>query len=207
MSDPANRTVEKLFSRPCSFALGAASLDALPCEDRAEICFGGRSNAGKSSLLNALLGRRALARASAQPGCTRQLNYFDLDGSLWLVDLPGYGYARASRTEARRWQALAGKYVAGRRGLRRAYVLIDARRGVTDSDHEFMARLDSAGVSHRCVLTKIDKLPAAGRDMLPDQVATDLVRHPAAHPLPLATSARLRDGLEALRADIADVAR
>ncbi len=207
MSDAANPTAKKLFSRPCSFALGAASLDALPSEDRAEVCFGGRSNAGKSSLLNALLGRRALARASAQPGCTRQLNFFDLDGSLWLVDLPGYGYARASRTEAKRWQALAGKYVAGRRGLRRAYVLIDSRRGVSDSDHEFMARLDSAGVSHRCVLTKIDKLPAATHGDLPNQVASDLAKHPAAHPQPLATSARSRDGLEALREDIADIAR
>lgn len=206
MSAPEERQhAERLFARPCTFALGVASLAALPDEDRAEVCFGGRSNAGKSTLLNALLGRRALARSSSQPGCTRQLNFFDLDGSIWLVDLPGYGYARASRSEARRWQKLMSLYVSGRRGLRRAYVLIDARRGVGSADHEFMARLDSAGVSHRCVLTKIDKLPTAGRDSLPDRVAADLARHPAAHPQPLATSARLRNGLEELRDDIADV--
>ena len=183
-------------------------MDSLPGEERVEVCFAGRSNVGKSSLLNALLGRRArgLARTSAKPGHTRQLNFYDLDGKVWLVDLPGYGYAKASKTEARAWQRLTNAYLAERRGLGRAYVLIDARRGIGTADHQFMDKLDAAGVSHRCVLTKIDKLAPGDQGTILESVAPGLSQHPAAHPHPLATSVRAKEGLEELRADIAVLA-
>lgn len=167
----------------------------------------GRSNVGKSSLLNALVGRRALAPASATPGRTRRLDFYDLDGAVWLVDLPGYGYAKASKRAAARWHQLMEAYVTGRGPLRRAYVLLDCRRGVGAADHLLMDRLDAAGLSHRWVLTKIDKLrPSAAVDPVP-LLADDLRRHPAAHPAPLATSAVTGAGIDRLRADIADCSR
>lgn len=205
-SERATEAGTRLFAQSCRFVVGVASLDALPAGDRPEFCFAGRSNVGKSSLLNALLGRRALAHASSVPGRTRQLNFFDLAATVWLVDLPGYGYARTHRAEARDWQRLTGAYLAGRRSLSRAYLLVDSRRGVGEKDHEMMTRLDAAGVSHRCILTKVDKLRAPERNEPHPAVRAALGRHPAAHPEPILTSARDRTGLDEIRADIAVLA-
>ena len=197
---------ERLFRKPCTFALSAPNLASLPDDGRPEVCFGGRSNAGKSSLLNALVGRRALARTSSSPGRTRALNFFDLGGILWLVDLPGYGYARASDREAKAWGRLVENYFRQRRSLLRAYVLIDARRGIGQADHAFMSLLDAAGVSHRAVATKSDKIRPSEKGP-PDAAILEALRlHPAALPTPIRTSAAKRRGLEELRADIAEVA-
>ncbi len=195
--------VRRLFRQPCAFAIGASDLGALPDDGRPEVCFGGRSNVGKSSLLNALVGRRALARTSSSPGRTRTLNYFDLGGVLWLVDLPGYGYARASWREARAWGRLVEAYLGTRRSLLRAYVLIDARRGVGDSDHAFLSLLDRAGIGFQAVATKEDKIRPSERGASDASILEALHTHPAARPTVLRTSARKRTGLDELRVDIA----
>ena len=197
---------ERLFRMPCAFALGATDPGALPDDGRPEVCFGGRSNSGKSSLLNALVGRRALARTSSSPGRTRELNFFDLGGVLWLVDLPGYGYARASNRDAHAWGQLVEEYLRVRRSLLRAYVLIDARRGVGPADHVFMSLLDQAGISHRAIATKMDKIRPSQKGASDTAFAEALGTHPAAYPRPVRTSAAKRSGLEELRADIADAA-
>src|SRR5215813_10901737 len=151
----------KLFAGPCEFVAGAASIDSLPAIALPEIAFAGRSNVGKSSLVNALTGRRALARTSSSPGHTRQINFFDLGGRLLLVDLPGYGFAQVSRSMKETWQDLASAYLRGRPTLKRVCLLIDSRHGVKDSDRATMKNLDSAAVSYQLVLTKTDYLKAA----------------------------------------------
>ena len=191
----------QLFLQPCTRAFGVSEAGSLPRDGRPEVCFAGRSNVGKSSLLNALVGRRALARTSSTPGRTRQLDFYDLGGVIWLVDLPGYGYARVSKRESAAWMRLVEFYLAGRRALRRAYVLLDARRGPGPTDRTLMEGLDTAGVSHRWVLTKTDKLSPTAP--LPD-LTEELARFTAAHPSPLVTSAVTRVGIDALRADIAE---
>jgi len=178
----------------------------LPAFDLPEVAFAGRSNVGKSSLLNALTGRKSLARTSNTPGRTRQLNFFDLGGRLMLVDLPGYGYARASKTEIRRWTALTRDYLRGRPTLRRVCLLVDARRGVQDVDAEIMAALDRAAVSYQVVWTKTDKAEAATLDAASTALAALHSRHVALHPMAHATSAARQTGLEALRAEIAQLA-
>ncbi len=197
---------ERLFRKPCTFALSAPGLASLPDDGRPEVCFGGRSNAGKSSLLNAVVGRRALARTSSSPGRTRALNFFDLGGILWMVDLPGYGYARASNREAKAWGRLVEHYFRERRSLLRAYVLIDARRGIGQADHAFMSLLDAAGVSYRAVVTKSDKIRPSEQGASDEAISEALRTHPAAFPEPLRTSAAKRRGLEALRSDIVEAA-
>ncbi|MEL7482585.1 MAG: ribosome biogenesis GTP-binding protein YihA/YsxC, partial [Pseudomonadota bacterium] len=148
-----------LCAGPVSFFRGCASLSQLPEADRSEIAFAGRSNVGKSSLVNALLGRNKLARSSAEPGRTRELNFFDLgEGKAWLVDLPGYGYAKVSRTQAEAWMDLTRDYLRGRVNLRRVFLLVDSRRGLMDADLEMMQMLDGAAVTYQIVLTKADKL-------------------------------------------------
>lgn len=196
----------KLFARPARFFWGAQRLDQLPEPGAPEIAFAGRSNAGKSSLLNALTGQTALARVSQTPGRTRQINFFDLDGILWLVDLPGYGYARASRSIKDDWQASMFGYLRGRPSLRRILLLMDWRVGPKDSDHEAMALFDRAAVPFGILLTKADdpRDPA-----LPARIAEAeaLARaHPAGHPLVLATSARTGAGIAELRAELAGLA-
>ena len=160
--DPYIETGRLLFAREVDFVLGAAQLSQLPEADRPEVCFAGRSNAGKSSLINALTGRRDLARTSNTPGRTQQLNYFSMGhpdtGPLYMVDLPGYGFAKAPVAEVERWQGVLRSYLKGRATLRRAYVLVDSRHGIKAVDEEILKMLDVAAVSYQIVLTKADKL-------------------------------------------------
>lgn len=192
----------KLFAGPCEFVAGAASLDSLPPIGLPEAAFAGRSNVGKSSLVNALTGRSTLARTSSKPGHTRQINFFDLAHRVFLVDLPGYGFAQVSRSMKEAWQDLASAYLRGRPTLKRICLLIDARHGVKDADRETMKSLDSAAVSYQLVLTKADQLKAA--DVPRAIAAAEAVarRHGAAHPQVLATSSRTGLGIPELRAEL-----
>lgn len=193
-----------LFSGSADFVLGCASLTQLPPGDRTEVAFAGRSNVGKSSLVNSVLGRKALARSSAEPGRTRELNYFDIaEGQFYLVDLPGYGYAKVSRTQAEAWMKLTRRYLQGRASLKRVFLLIDSRRGVMKPDHEMMDMLDQSAVSYQLVLTKTDKLKVAEKDKVLSSTIALLKKRPAAHPIVRMTSSVKGDGLAELRADIA----
>ena len=194
----------KLFAGPVEFLKGVVALDGLPPADRAEVCFAGRSNVGKSSLINALTGRKALARASNTPGRTQEINYFSLGPAHYLVDLPGYGFAEAPKAVVARWQALLRAYLAGRATLRRAFVLIDHRHGVKPPDAEIMDLLDRAAVPFQAVLTKTDKVKAAERERVLAQVRAALARHPAAYPEIMVTSSHTGEGLATLRATVAD---
>ncbi len=195
-----------LFARPCRFVWAAADLGSLPPHSLPEVAFLGRSNVGKSSLINAVTGQLALARTSNTPGRTRQLNFFSLDDRLLIVDMPGYGYAEASKAEIKRWTEAIDAYLKGRATLRRLCLLVDARHGIKPNDAEMMGRLDKAAVSYQLVLTKIDKLPATARAAAVDAAARTLATRPAAHPVVIATSAETGLGIEALRAGLADLA-
>jgi GTP-binding protein len=195
-----------LFAQECRFVAGAASEGALPPDALPEIAFAGRSNVGKSSLINALTGRKTLARTSNTPGRTQQINFFNLGGRLMLVDMPGYGYAKASRKEVKEWQGLATLYLKGRPTLRRALLLIDARQGLKDSDERVMKQLDESAQSYQVVLTKADKLKPPALATLREQVAARAARHPAAHPDLVATSAITGEGIPILRALLAALA-
>ena len=199
----AEETGRKLFAGPVDFVKGVVAMDGLPPPDRLEICFAGRSNVGKSSLINALTGRKALARTSNTPGRTQEINYFDIGGQLFLVDLPGYGFAEAPVAIVAKWQALLKSYLAGRATLRRAFVLIDMRHGVKKVDEEIMNLLNRAAVTFQVVLTKADKIGAAEQQKTLDQVRKALARHPAAYPELLVTSSEKGEGIAALRALIA----
>jgi GTP-binding protein len=204
--DAALADGRRLFAQACTFVAGAARRDQLPRETLPEVAFAGRSNVGKSSLINALTGQRTLARTSRTPGRTRQINFFDLGGRLMLVDLPGYGFSRAPKGEVRAWTALVGDYLRGRPGLRRVCLLVDSRHGPKESDREVMRLLDSAAVGFQAVLTKCDKLAAAALDSTVAAVEGALAAHPAAYPEALATSARSGLGIAALRAALASLA-
>lgn len=196
----------KLFAGPCEFVAGAASLDSMPGISLPEVAFAGRSNVGKSSLVNALTGRKSLARTSSSPGHTRQINFFDLGGQLLLADLPGYGFAQVSRSMKETWQDLASAYLRGRPTLKRVCLLIDARHGIKDVDRETMKNLDSAAVSYQVVLTKADQLKTAA---IPKAVAAAEAiarKHGAAYPVVLATSSVTDLGIADLRAEIRAVA-
>lgn len=195
-----------LFARPVAFAMGATSLSALPPPDLPEVAFAGRSNVGKSSLLNGLVSRHRLARTSADPGRTRELNFFVLDERLRLVDLPGYGFAKVSRGQARRFQDLGRAYLHGRASLKRVYLLIDARHGLKDNDTEALDALDKAAVSYQIVLTKADKLRPAEVDKRVEATLARISKRPAAFPRLVATSAETGQGLPELRAEIAAAA-
>ncbi|MFZ9133641.1 MAG: ribosome biogenesis GTP-binding protein YihA/YsxC [Gemmobacter sp.] len=199
----AAEAARKLFAGPVTFVKGVVALDGLPPGDRAEVCFAGRSNVGKSSLINALTGRKALARASNTPGRTQEINFFALGEARYLVDLPGYGHAEAPKAIVARWQALLRAYLSGRASLRRAFVLIDARHGVKTADEEIMALLDRAAVPFEVVLTKADKIPARDRPALIAGVGAALARHPAAFPEMVLTSSETGEGIATLRAVIA----
>jgi GTP-binding protein len=195
----------KLFAQECRFVIGVAKEEQLPAPGRPEIGFAGRSNVGKSSLLNAVTGRKSLARVSGTPGATRQLNFFDLGGRAYLVDLPGYGFARAGKQDIAEWNALIRAYLRGRANLRRLCLLIDARRGVTDPDHAIMRLLDEAAQSYQLVLTKSDKLPDAALAGVIAALHRQTAGHGACHPDVLATSAETGAGIPALRAVLASV--
>jgi GTP-binding protein len=183
-------------------------IDDLPQDGRPEIAFAGRSNVGKSSLINALTGRTSLARVSVTPGRTRELNYFTLgkEGALYLVDMPGYGYARASKSAIKGWTRLIRDYLKGRRELKRVFLLIDARHGIKPSDEETMELLDEAAVSYQVVLTKADKPKASELAAVQAKVKSDVAKHPAAYPEILTTSARMGSGIPELRAAVTSVA-
>lgn len=202
----AAEAARRLFAGPVAFVKGVTTLAALPAADRAEVCFAGRSNVGKSSLINALTGRKGLARASNTPGRTREINYFALGERHYLVDLPGYGYAKAPPETVARWQALLRDYLAGRATLRRAFVLVDARHGVKPVDHAIMELLDRAAVSFQVVLTKADKIAPRAVPGLLAGVGAALARHPAAFPELVLTSAETGEGIATLRAIVAGLA-
>lgn len=204
--DPDAASTERgrlLFAGPIEFLKGVVAMTGMPPADRVEVCFAGRSNVGKSSLINALTGRKALARASNTPGRTQEINFFTAGDSQYLVDLPGYGFAQAPKQVVEKWQALLRAYLSGRPNLRRAFVLIDTRHGVKDVDHEIMTLLDRAAVTFQVVLTKADKVKAADHDTVLDQVRGALARHPAAYPELILTSSEKGDGIPTLRAVIA----
>lgn len=191
-----------LFSGPVDFVKGVVAMDGLPPADRPEVCFAGRSNVGKSSLINALTGRKGIARASNTPGRTQEINYFALGSRGYLVDLPGYGFAKAPLPVVKRWQALLKSYLAGRPTLRRAFALIDSRHGIKDVDHEIMALLDRSAVPFQVVLTKADKIGSRQMAETVAQVEAALQRHPAAFPELVVTSSDKGEGIATLRAII-----
>ncbi len=202
--DPlALETGRKLFAGESTFLKGVVAMDGLPPADRAEVCFAGRSNVGKSTLINALTGTKALARASNTPGRTQEINYFEIGDSHYLVDLPGYGYAKAPVAVVERWQRLLKAYLSGRASLRRAFVLIDARHGIKAVDAEILGLLDRAAVPFQTVLTKTDKVKAVDRDAVLTQVRAALQAHPAAYPEMVVTSSEKGDGIATLRSIIA----
>ena len=200
LTDEALEAGRKLFAAECRFFFGAQKLEQLPPPTGTEIAFAGRSNVGKSSLVNALTGRRTLARASSEPGRTRQLNFFDLGGRLVLVDMPGYGYARASRDIKADWQGMMFDYLRGRPTLRRVLLLLDARVEIKASDTAVMELLDRAAVTYQLVLTKIDALKPPALERKLREIEALARAHPAAYPLVAATSAENGAGIAELRA-------
>ncbi len=194
-----------LFAGPVDFLKGVVAMSGLPPADRAEVCFAGRSNVGKSSLINALTGRKSLARASNTPGRTQEINYFTMGESRYLVDLPGYGYAEAPVAVVEKWQRLLKSYLSGRPTLRRAFVLIDARHGVKKVDEEILTLLDKSAVTFQAVMTKIDKVSKQELAENIEQTRAALAKHPAAYPEIVLTSSEKGDGIETLRAIIAGI--
>ncbi|WP_170773652.1 ribosome biogenesis GTP-binding protein YihA/YsxC [Ruegeria lacuscaerulensis] len=195
----------KLFAGESEFVKGVVAMDGLPAPDRLEVCFAGRSNVGKSSLINALTGTKGLARASNTPGRTQEINFFTQGPELYLVDLPGYGYANAPVKVVEKWQRLLKQYLSGRQTLRRAFVLIDSRHGVKPVDAEIMKLLDTSAVTFQCVMTKADKVKAKDREKVLDQVRGALSKHPAAFPEIVLTSSEKGDGIPTLRSIIANL--
>lgn len=193
----------KLFAGGAEFLKGVVAMDGLPPADRVEVCFAGRSNVGKSSLINALTGRKGLARASNTPGRTQEINFFTLGAAHYLVDLPGYGFANAPVKVVEKWQRLLKAYLSGRATLRRAFVLIDARHGVKPVDEEILTLLDQSAVTFQAVLTKADKVKSADRENVLAQVREALSRHPAAYPEIVLTSSEKGIGIDVLRSIIA----
>lgn len=209
LAEPEPAEIEagrNLFAGGAEFLKGVVAMPGLPPADRLEVCFAGRSNVGKSTLINALTGRRALARASNTPGRTQEINFFTLGDTHYLVDLPGYGFAKAPLKTVERWQELLRAYLSGRATLRRAFVLIDARHGVKSVDGEILGLLDRSAVTFQVVLTKADKVKDFEIDDVLTQVRAALVRHPAAYPEIVLTSSETGQGIETLRAIIATLA-
>lgn len=190
----------KIFAGECDFMWGSADLQALPPPDRNEIAFAGRSNVGKSSLVNALTGRKTLAKISNTPGRTQQLNFFNLANHIYLVDMPGYGYAKVSKKMRADWDKLIFNYLQGRPNLRAVLVMVDSRHGLKDVDLHLMGLLDKAAVSYRIILTKVDKATATERAAALQSIKDVLMKHPAAYPFIAETSSATGEGMENLRA-------
>lgn len=191
-----------LFSGSCDFVLGVAGLEQLPDAARSEVAFAGRSNVGKSSLINALTGQNSLARTSNTPGRTQQLNFFDLGGQIYLVDMPGYGYAKVSKKQRSEWDKLIRDYLRGRPNLRCVFILVDGRHGLKDSDEHLMTMLDEAAVSYRIILTKCDKSKKAEMEKIKNNLSNVLKKHTAAYPEFLETSSLKDQGIAEFRAVI-----
>jgi GTP-binding protein len=202
---PDTQSLERgrlLFAGETVFVKGVVAMSGLPPADRTEVCFAGRSNVGESTLINALTGRKALARASNTPGRTQEINFFATADDLYLVDLPGYGYANAPRPVVEKWQRLMKQYLSGRQTLRRAFVLIDARHGIKKVDEDILTLLDGASVTFQIILTKMDKVKEKDREKVLDQVRNALSKHPAAFPELVTTSSEKGWGIPTLRAII-----
>ena len=203
-SDAAREAGRKLFAGETEFVKGVVSMSGLPPADRMEVCFAGRSNVGKSSLINALTGRKGLARASNTPGRTQEINFFTA-GDIYVVDLPGYGFANAPVAVVEQWQRLLKQYLQGRQTLRRVFVLIDARHGAKAVDEEIMTLLDKSAVTFQVVMTKIDKVKKGALDDALAKTRKALSKHPAAYPELILTSSEKGTGISTLRAIIAGI--
>lgn len=204
---PDHAALEKgrlLFAGETDFVKGVVAMEGLPPADRIEICFAGRSNVGKSSLINALTGRKGLARASNTPGRTQEINFFTA-GDIYVVDLPGYGFANAPLAVVEKWQRLLKRYLSGRQTLRRVFVLIDARHGAKAVDEEIMSLLDSSAVTFQVIMTKVDKIKGDALQASLDKTRAALAKHPAAFPELILSSSEKGDGIETLRAIIAGI--
>jgi GTP-binding protein len=202
--DASREAARKLMTgHEVDFLKGVVAMDGLPPDDRVEVCFAGRSNVGKSSLINALTGRKGLARASNTPGRTQEINFFTIGADHYLVDLPGYGFANAPLDVVAKWQNLLNNYLSGRARLRRAFVLIDFRHGVKAVDEEIMKLLDRSAVTFQVVLTKADKVKGKDHDKVLAQVRAALSKHPAAYPEIVLTSSEKGEGISTLRSIIA----
>jgi GTP-binding protein len=194
-----------LFAGQTDFLKGVVAMSGMPPADRIEVCFAGRSNVGKSSLINALTGRKGLARASNTPGRTQEINFFTVGEAHYLVDLPGYGFANAPLAVVQKWQKLLKSYLSGRPTLRRVFVLIDARHGAKAVDEEIMGLLDKSAVTFQAVLTKADKVSKAELAKSLEITRASLAKHPAAFPEIVLTSSEKSEGIETLRAIIATI--
>lgn len=196
------QTAAAQFTRPCNFVISVANLVQLPESDFDEVAFAGRSNVGKSSLINALFNQTKLAKTSSTPGRTQQLNFFNFDNKLYLVDLPGYGYAKAPEKLVKQWQVVLKTYLRGRPTLRRVFLLIDSRHGLKKEDREIMKLLDESAVTYQIVLTKIDKISEKALSSVSTAIAEELKKHAAAMPEPLVTSSEKKIGLDILKAEV-----
>lgn len=196
------KEAEAFFKQPCTFVLGVAKLEQLPLSDLPEVAFAGRSNVGKSSIINALTGQKSLAKTSNTPGRTQQLNYFNLSDKIHIVDLPGYGFAQAPESMVKQWQQLIFSYLQGRVNLKRVFVLIDSRHGIKKVDLEIMEMLDKAAVTYQIVLTKIDKISEKALEKVLQETKNIIKEHAAAYVSILATSSEKKSGLNELRYEI-----
>ena len=192
----------KFFAQECEFVKGVVNVSNLPKDNLLEVAFAGRSNVGKSSLINALVNQKSLARTSNTPGRTREINYFTINNQVYLVDMPGYGYARASKSLVSGWTKLIKDYLRGRSELRRVFLLIDSRHGLKDSDLATMELMDVSAVSYQVVLTKMDKLKSSEQAAVIEKVSATLAKHPAAYPFIIPTSSRKSHGVDVLRSSI-----
>ena len=197
----------RLFAGSCTFMKGVVSMDGLPPMDLPEVCFAGRSNVGKSSLINAVTGHKNLARASNTPGRTQELNFFNLSDQVFLCDLPGYGFAQAPKDKVEKWTRLVKTYLRGRANLRRVFLLIDSRHGLKQVDLDIMKMLDESAVSYQVILTKADKLKKNELDKCVADTAAKVAKHVAAHPVLLPTSAEKGYGIPEVRAAVYELSR